>query len=219
MRERDPVGRQRRLCGISTGRLVGALDRCLRHRTPRRSASCWIRTPSMASRTISRCWGLPPRNRTSAASSSSCDLVTGVPLTTSATGSVAVDVADEPVEVLELDDESLHAVAIVATSTSTTARARRMLIRSGLRPRLRREQRRAGRGSGTRSCGPRRPVLCSSGGYSCLQMSCAFQQRGWKWQPDGGLAGLGTSPSSTIRWRWRSCRGSGIGTAESSAWV
>ena len=42
-------------------------------------------------------------------------------------------------------------------------------------------------------------------------------QRVWKRQPDGGLIGLGTSPSSRIRLRFTA--GSGIGTAESSASV
>src|SRR5436190_1144522 len=42
-------------------------------------------------------------------------------------------------------------------------------------------------------------------------------QRVWKRQPDGGLMGLGTSPSSRIRLRFMV--GSGIGTAERSASV
>ena len=41
----------------------------------------------------------------------------------------------------------------------------------------------------------------------------------WKRQPDGGLIGLGTSPSRIIRRRLRSTAGSGIGTADSSAIV
>jgi hypothetical protein len=44
-------------------------------------------------------------------------------------------------------------------------------------------------------------------------------QRVWKRQPLGGLMGLGTSPSSRMRLRLRSMTGSGMGTAESSAWV
>ena len=39
----------------------------------------------------------------------------------------------------------------------------------------------------------------------------------WKWQPDGGRIGLGTSPCSMMRLRL--ILGSGIGTAESSASV
>src|SRR5262249_21731306 len=42
-------------------------------------------------------------------------------------------------------------------------------------------------------------------------------QRVWKRQPDGGLIGLGTSPSRMMRLRFTV--GSGIGTAESSASV
>ena len=45
------------------------------------------------------------------------------------------------------------------------------------------------------------------------------RERVRKRQPDGGFTGLGTSPSSTIRRRWRSSLGSGIGTADSRAWV
>ena len=56
-------------------------------------------------------------------------------------------------------------------------------------------------------------------GSSVAQMSCAFQQRVRKRQPDGGDCGLGTSPSKTMCLRARSARGSGMGTAESSAWV
>ncbi|MNY05363.1 hypothetical protein D3C86_1380830 [compost metagenome] len=54
-------------------------------------------------------------------------------------------------------------------------------------------------------------------GSAVLQMSFAKGQRVWKRQPEGGLTGLGMSP-----WRMmRSLRtvGSGMGTAESSAWV
>jgi hypothetical protein len=45
----------------------------------------------------------------------------------------------------------------------------------------------------------------------------AIGQRVWKWQPDGGRIGLGTSPWSGMRLRL-TC-GSGIGTADSSASV
>ena len=58
-----------------------------------------------------------------------------------------------------------------------------------------------------------------SAGSSSAQMSCAFQQRVRNRQPDGGSTGLGTSPSSTIRWRCALLAGSGTGTADSSAWV
>src|SRR5437660_10655918 len=43
------------------------------------------------------------------------------------------------------------------------------------------------------------------------------EHRVWKRHPDGGLIGLGTSPSSRIRFRFMV--GSGIGTADSSASV
>ena len=45
------------------------------------------------------------------------------------------------------------------------------------------------------------------------------QHRVWKWQPDGGLTGDGTSPLRMIRRRRRSTFGSGIGTADRSATV
>ena len=41
----------------------------------------------------------------------------------------------------------------------------------------------------------------------------------WKRQPVGGVIGLGTSPTRTIRSRRSTTSGSGIGTAESSASV
>jgi hypothetical protein len=44
-------------------------------------------------------------------------------------------------------------------------------------------------------------------------------QRVEKAQPLGGLAGLGTSPVRMMRWRLASIAGSGLGTAEISAWV
>ena len=56
-------------------------------------------------------------------------------------------------------------------------------------------------------------------GSSVAQISWAFQQRVRKRQPEGGDWGLGTSPSSTMCLRARSRFGSGMGTAESSAWV
>ena len=45
------------------------------------------------------------------------------------------------------------------------------------------------------------------------------QQRVWKWHPDGGFTGDGTSPRRMIRRRWRSTSGFGIGTADSRATV
>src|SRR2546423_15021257 len=59
----------------------------------------------------------------------------------------------------------------------------------------------------------------TSAGSSSAQIGCAFQQRVRNLQPEGGLAGLGTSPSSTIPLRLPRCPGSSIGTAESSACV
>ncbi len=41
--------------------------------------------------------------------------------------------------------------------------------------------------------------LIVSGGSSVAHISCAFQQRVRKRQPDGGLSGVGTSPSSRMR--------------------
>src|ERR1051325_4996858 len=63
------------------------------------------------------------------------------------------------------------------------------------------------------------PGACStSGGTSVLQIgNCAMGQRVWKTQPDGGLSGVGMSPLSRIRLFFSD--GSGIGTAESSAFV
>ena len=54
-------------------------------------------------------------------------------------------------------------------------------------------------------CSP--PARGTSAGSSSAQISCAFQQRVRKRQPDGGFAGLGTSPSSTIRERLPRCVG------------
>ena len=56
----------------------------------------------------------------------------------------------------------------------------------------------------------------SSGSVS-EQTSAAMGQRVWKWQPDGGLMGLGTSPCRIIF--LRRTDGSGIGTADNSASV
>ena len=63
------------------------------------------------------------------------------------------------------------------------------------------------------------PPWDTSGGSSCAQISFAFQQRVRKRQPDGGLAGLGTSPSSMILVRLPRWSGDSIGTADSSACV
>ena len=56
-------------------------------------------------------------------------------------------------------------------------------------------------------------------GSSWAQISWAFQHRVLKRQPVGGLTGLGTSPSKTIRFLALSARGSGNGIADSKAWV
>ena len=45
-------------------------------------------------------------------------------------------------------------------------------------------------------------LLCLSWGATVLQRgNWAIGQRVWKWQPDGGLIGLGTSPCSRMRLR------------------
>ena len=56
-------------------------------------------------------------------------------------------------------------------------------------------------------------------GSSAEQISWVMGQRVWNTQPEGGLAGLGTSPWRMVRWRWRSTAGWGTGTAEMSASV
>ena len=61
------------------------------------------------------------------------------------------------------------------------------------------------------------PPISSNTGSSILQRSRACGHRVWKRQPEGGLSGLGTSPSSSRR--SRGAVGSGTGIAESSAWV
>src|SRR5207253_8918744 len=53
--------------------------------------------------------------------------------------------------------------------------------------------------------------------FSGLPRRSRSQQRVWNRQPDGGLAGDGTSPASTRR--FFRIRGSGFGTADSSAIV
>ena len=57
----------------------------------------------------------------------------------------------------------------------------------------------------------------SSGSTSLHLGNCAFGQRGWNRQPEGGSIGLGTSPSRMIRLLAAARSGSGIGTAESRA--
>ncbi len=58
------------------------------------------------------------------------------------------------------------------------------------------------------------PGRRTKSGSSTEQISCAFQHRVWKLQPDGGSTGLGTSPSNTIRLRSSRPTGSGTGTAD-----
>ena len=61
---------------------------------------------------------------------------------------------------------------------------------------------------------------CSSkAGSSVVQISVAHGHRVWKLQPGGGSIGLGTSPCSTSRSRAALRFGSGMGTADSSAFV
>ena len=69
--------------------------------------------------------------------------------------------------------------------------------------------------------------ICSSGSSAeqaevsmpAASSSALCQHRVRNRQPDGGSAGLGTSPVRMIRSRCRSRRGSGSGMADSSAWV
>ena len=68
------------------------------------------------------------------------------------------------------------------------------------------------------------PVASTSWGTSVTHRlglsSCSrSQQRVWKRQPDGGSAGLGTSPLRMIRCREPFAAGSGTGAADSSARV
>src|SRR3954452_24797654 len=41
-------------------------------------------------------------------------------------------------------------------------------------------------------------ITCCSGGTCSMQICLAYLQRGWKWQPDGGLAGLAISPCAAV---------------------
>src|SRR5690606_7299605 len=61
------------------------------------------------------------------------------------------------------------------------------------------------------------PSSSRQGGVFCLQMALAYGQRVWKAQPDGGLAGFGTSPPRMMRSRLTS--GLVDGTADKSASV
>ena len=64
----------------------------------------------------------------------------------------------------------------------------------------------------------RLPVpLCSSGGSSWLQISCALGQRVWKRQADGGLAGTGDVAGQQLALAAAADRGLATGTADSSA--
>ena len=66
-------------------------------------------------------------------------------------------------------------------------------------------------------CGGRRSAPTRLG-TTVLQIGIwAIGQRVWKWQPEGGRIGLGTSPCSGMRLRFTF--GSGIGTADSGASV
>ena len=62
-------------------------------------------------------------------------------------------------------------------------------------------------------------LISTSFGTICLHSSMANGHRVWKWQPDGGLIGDGTSPVKMIRSRVAYISGSGTGTAEISARV
>ena len=55
--------------------------------------------------------------------------------------------------------------------------------------------------AGHRVARGRRPPGATSSGSSVRHRSCAFGQRGWNRQPDGGAAGDGRSPRRTIRSR------------------
>src|SRR6266550_9090652 len=59
--------------------------------------------------------------------------------------------------------------------------------------------------------------ISRNSGSMCAQASIAIGQRVRKRQPDGGLIGVGTSPCKTTRFRF--WFGSGMGIAESSAFV
>ena len=59
----------------------------------------------------------------------------------------------------------------------------------------------------------------TSGGTTCLHAGTMNGQRVWKRHPCGGLIGDGTSLSRTMRFLVASIAGSGIGTAEISAFV
>ncbi len=78
----------------------------------------------------------------------------------------------------------------------------------------RRDRRLLGEVAGGQVARPRCRQIWTSGGSSAAHLSCAFQQRVRKRQPDGGLIGEGTSPASRIRSsRASSSSGSASGTA------
>ena len=60
--------------------------------------------------------------------------------------------------------------------------------------------------------------IALSAGVFVRQVSLAYKQRGWKLQPGGGSIGLGTSPFKIMR-AILLREGSGMGTADKSAWV
>src|SRR5262245_32368627 len=66
-------------------------------------------------------------------------------------------------------------------------------------------------------CAP--PARGLSSGSSSSQIGCAFQQRVRNRHPDGGFAGLGTSPCRTMRCRLPLRFGDSIGTADRRACV
>ncbi len=78
-------------------------------------------------------------------------------------------------------------------------------------------RRRGGRSSRARAAA--RPPTQAEVSWPAASSSCLRQQRVRNRQPDGGLAGLGTSPWRMIRSRACSRCGSGSGTADSSACV
>src|SRR5512132_650145 len=102
------------------------------------------------------------------------------------------------------------------------------ILASNARNRLRRLAENFGPAAGaggeekTMSCHRWQAVACpsspaASSGRERLQTSCAWAQRGCRWQPGGGMSALGGSPG-----RMRRCRRSLVdstGTADSRAWA
>ena len=106
----------------------------------------------------------------------------------------------------------LQLVCRVTDSAATINRRRcRPCVRAA--PCARAASRRAAARSGTR---PDVRGAISSAAASPAADVLAIGHRVWKRQPDGGLAGLGTSPWRMMRRRARSRRGSATGTADSS---